>query len=142
VTPEPAQAIADRMLEALRDPFPLQGRSLYVTASIGIALTEPGSGVDALLRNADLAMYAAKTDGRGRLRVYEQDMHSVITRRLQLEQDLRRALDAGELAVWFQPVMRLSDGQCVGAEALVRWEHPEHGRLGPDEFVPVAEEAG
>jgi diguanylate cyclase len=130
------------MLEALRDPFPLLGRELYVTASIGIALTEPGCGVDALLRNADLAMYAAKSEGRGRHRVYEQDMHSVIARRLELEQDLRRALDAGELEVWFQPVVRLSDGTCVGAEALARWEHPEIGRLGPDEFIPVAEEAG
>jgi diguanylate cyclase (GGDEF)-like protein/PAS domain S-box-containing protein len=142
VSAAPAEAIADRMLDALRDPFPLLGRELYVTASIGIALTEPGCGVDALVRNADLAMYAAKSEGRGRHRVYQQDMHSVIARRLDLEQDLRRALDAGELEVWFQPVMRLSDGMCVGAEALVRWEHPVTGRLGPDEFIPVAEEAG
>jgi diguanylate cyclase (GGDEF)-like protein/PAS domain S-box-containing protein len=142
VAAAPAQAIADRMLEALRDPFPIVGRELYVTASIGIALNEPGAGVDALLRNADLAMYAAKTEGRGRHRVYEADMHSAITRRLQLEQDLRRALDAGELDVWFQPVMRLADSSCVGAEALVRWDHPEHGLLRPDEFIPVAEEAG
>ena len=141
-TAEPAQAIAERMLEALRDPFPLQGRELFVTASIGIALTEPGSGVDALLRNADLAMYAAKSEGRGRHRVYEQDMHLSITRRLQLEQDLRRALDAGELSVWYQPVVDLDNGVCVGAEALVRWVHPEHGLLGPDEFIPVAEESG
>jgi diguanylate cyclase (GGDEF)-like protein len=138
----PAQAIADRMLDALRDPFPLQGRELFVTASIGIALTEPGAGVDALLRNADLAMYAAKTEGRGRHRVYEQDMHSAITRRLQLEQDLRRALDADALSVWYQPVIDLDSGACVGAEALVRWDHPEHGLLRPDEFIPVAEESG
>jgi diguanylate cyclase (GGDEF)-like protein/PAS domain S-box-containing protein len=142
VTAEPAQAIADRMLEALRDPFPLQGRSLYVTASIGIALTEPGKGVEGLLRNADLAMYAAKSDGRGRHRLYEQDMHSLIARRVELEQDLRRALVTGELAAWYQPIMRLSDGACVGAEALVRWDHPDHGMLRPDEFIPVAEEAG
>jgi diguanylate cyclase (GGDEF)-like protein/PAS domain S-box-containing protein len=140
--PAAAQAVADRMLEALRDPFPLHGRELYVTASIGIALTEPGAGVDQLLRNADLAMYAAKAGGRGRHRVYERDMHSAMLRRLQLEQDLRRALDNGELSVMFQPVMRLSDSTCVGAEALVRWQHPEHGLLRPDEFIPVAEEAG
>ena len=142
VSPEPAQAIADRMLEALREPFLLQGRELYVTASIGIALTEPGAGVDALLRNADLAMYAAKSEGRGRQRVYEQDMHSAIARRMQLEQDLRRALDDQALSVWYQPVIELATGRCVGAEALVRWEHAEHGLLQPDEFIPVAEESG
>ena len=140
--PLAAQAVADRMLEALRDPFPLHGRELYVTASIGIALTEPGAGVDQLLRNADLAMYAAKAGGRGRHRVYEHDMHSAMMRRLSLEQDLRRALDNGELSVMFQPVMRLADNTCVGAEALVRWQHPENGLLRPDEFIPIAEEAG
>jgi diguanylate cyclase (GGDEF)-like protein len=142
VQPPDAQAVADRMLEALRDPFPIDGRRLYVGASIGIAILEPGGGIEQLLRDADIAMYAAKAEGRGRHRVYHADMHAAVTQRLALEQDLRGAIEADELQVWFQPVVRLADGVCVGAEALVRWEHPEHGLLRPDEFIPMAGESG
>lgn len=136
-----ALAVADRMIEVVSAPYVVEGRTLHVAASIGVAMADAGGDVEQLLRDADLAMYAAKSDGRGRRRKYEPTMHTAVTRRMRIEQDLRTAMDLGELAVWYQPVVRLSDKRCIGAEALVRWTHPEFGPLAPDEFVPIAEDS-
>jgi EAL domain-containing protein (putative c-di-GMP-specific phosphodiesterase class I) len=98
--------------------------------------------VDEVLRNADLAMYAAKLDGKGKYRIFDSQMHLAAVDRLALEQDLRVALETGQLIVHYQPVVRLNKGQIIGVEALVRWQHPERGLLEPDDFISIAEETG
>ncbi len=137
-----AHQIAARLLELLEEPFSLGGLQLEIDASIGIALSpEHGTDADTLLRRADVAMYIAKRNGSGHaLYNAEQDQHSPM--RLALVGELRRAIDQNELSLYFQPKVSLKHGKVLCAEALVRWEHPRHGMLGPDEFVPVAEQTG
>ncbi len=135
--------IADRVAEALRAPFILEGREVFVTVSIGIALgssyqDQPG----ALLRNADLAMYRAKETGKARFEVFDPLMNERALERLRLESELRRALDRNEFRVYYQPTVLLETGKVIGVEALVRWEHPERGLLAPAAFMPLAEETG
>jgi diguanylate cyclase (GGDEF)-like protein/PAS domain S-box-containing protein len=143
-TLDSAVRLAERLQEELAAPFEAGGRSLILTASIGIAL--PGGEVTSaedMLRAADLAMYRGKTSGRARAIVYDASMRRDAERRLAVEQDLRLVADAPEqLHVWFQPVVSLATGRVVSAEALVRWQHPERGMLLPGEFLPIAEEAG
>ncbi len=141
-TAEDAAVVAEHVIAALAAPFTLAGKELFATASIGIALDEPGIPRDQLLRNADLAMYTAKGLGKNRYEVYAPEMHSTAVDRLELENELRRALEREELRVHYQPIVGLSSREVVGVEALVRWEHPERGLLGPDRFIPVAEECG
>jgi diguanylate cyclase (GGDEF)-like protein/PAS domain S-box-containing protein len=135
--------VAERILEGLRQPFFINGRELHVRGSMGIARMESDvDGADHLLRNADLAMYRAKAAGRGGFERYDPEMHTELVQRVQLEADLRRALEAGELFLQYQPTIDLSSGQIVGAEALARWQHPTRGLVPPTEFIPLAEASG
>jgi EAL domain-containing protein (putative c-di-GMP-specific phosphodiesterase class I) len=138
-----AIAVAERIIKALRDPMTVSGHLVQVRASIGIALStaEVGNASD-LLRNADVAMYQAKRRGAGSYELYELGMHAAAIGRLQLETDLRRALERNELAVHYQPIVTLDTGAIIGAEALVRWQHPVRGLVPPSEFIPLAEETG
>ncbi len=138
--PSDAARAARRILEALEAPFVVGGREVYVGASIGIA-TGTGS-VEMLLRNADLAMYRAKSRGKSRYAVFEPEMHTAIVERLDLEVDLKRAIAHEELVLSYQPIYRLAPREIAGLEALVRWQHPTRGLVTPDRFVPLAEESG
>jgi diguanylate cyclase (GGDEF)-like protein/PAS domain S-box-containing protein len=145
-SPEEAAVPAQRILDALARPFSVEGRTLNVAASIGISVY-PGDGADfgELLRNADAAMFHAKESGRGTFRFFSPPLNARAVERLRLENDLRGALTRGELMLHWHPVMRGRPGQggeVVGAEALVRWNHPERGLLMPEDFVPLAEECG
>jgi diguanylate cyclase (GGDEF)-like protein len=138
--PGDAARAAQRLLDSLRAPFELRGREFFISASIGIAA---GTGdAETLLRDADLAMDRAKSRGKGRYAVYEPSMHTAIVERLELEVDLKRALERDELAVVYQPIFSLTDGRVTGVEALVRWNHPTRGVVMPESFVPLAEESG
>jgi diguanylate cyclase (GGDEF)-like protein/PAS domain S-box-containing protein len=142
-TSEPAY-VAERIVEELHAPFTLDGQLVVITPSIGIAISVPTNQdpPEHLLREADLAMYRAKEDGKARHRVFDPIMEYETRERLRLENDLRRALERDEFRVHYQPVMHLESSRIVGMEALVRWEHPERGVILPDEFVPLAEEIG
>jgi diguanylate cyclase (GGDEF)-like protein/PAS domain S-box-containing protein len=135
-------AVADRIHEALDSAFRIGDEEIFVRASIGIAMREADQLDEELMRNADTAMYAAKAAGKGRHQMFQPVMHVTARKRLQLTGDLRRAVDRGEFTVDYQPLVNLSDGRMLGAEALVRWEHPEYGRISPGDFVPLAEETG
>jgi predicted signal transduction protein with EAL and GGDEF domain len=135
--------VAERILEELRQPFFINDRELHVRGSMGIARMDPDvDGVDQLLRNADLAMYRAKAASQGGFERYDPGMHTELVARVQLEADLRRALDAGELFLHYQPTFDLTTGQITGAEALARWNHPARGLVPPTEFIPLAEASG
>jgi diguanylate cyclase (GGDEF)-like protein len=141
--PHAVALVAERILGALQAPFNLEGRRVQVTASLGAALYPRDAGdFDELLRNADAAMYHAKASGRGTYRFYAPELNTAAAERLNLEQELRDALDAGQFRVFYQPQVATVDGRILGAEALVRWEHPEKGLVSPAVFVPVAEETG
>ena len=131
--------VAERLLTTLSAPFEVAGQGVALTASIGVA-TAGAPGED-LLRNADLAMYHAKGSGKNRYDVFEQSMHTALVRRLALEEELQRAVEDDELMLVYQPIVGLRTGKLVGVEALLRWNHPERGVLGPDEFIQVAEES-
>jgi len=133
---------ADRIVSCLAVPFELAGKNLVVTASAGVTLNRAGDGPEELIRNADMAMYLAKRDGKACVRRYEPALHHAALDRLELEADLRRALDRGELVVHYQPTVQVASGAIRGFEALVRWQHPRRGMLGPMEFIPLAEETG
>ena len=138
-----ATRVAERITQALAQPFQLSGNEVFVTASVGIALSPAdGDGAEELLRNADTAMYRAKTLGKARYEVFDAEMRERAIRRLQGETELRKALDNHELRVHYQPITELRGGRIVGFEALVRWQHPQRGLIGPTEFVPLAEETG
>jgi diguanylate cyclase (GGDEF)-like protein/PAS domain S-box-containing protein len=137
-----ASDVAQRLIDALATPFCLSGKELFVHASIGIALTGSEHDAGELLRNADAAMYGAKNQGKGGYRLFEPSMHFAALARLELEADLRRAIEANEFVLHYQPVASLSTGKVVGLEALVRWQHPQRGLVPPDEFIPLAEENG
>ena len=138
-----AYRVADRIQEALAAPFKLRNHDIFTSASIGIALSvisheDPG----AIMRDADIAMYRAKTGGRGRYEVFDAAMHAHAVEQLQIETDLRRAVERDEFVVHYQPIVELSSGQVHGFEALVRWLHPTLGLLAPGQFLPMAEESG
>ncbi len=138
------ELVAERLLEALRQPFKLgMGKQtrVSVTASIGIAMGDRASAEE-LLRSADIAMYRAKWDGKHRYAVFETDMQDALQNRVELEMDLREALDKDEFFLAYQPTIDLSDMSPTGVEALVRWRHPRRGVLQPDEFIPLLEETG
>ena len=135
-----AARAAGRVLDAFSKPFELKGREVFVSASIGIAVG--GADVDELLRNADLAMYRAKSKGRARYEVFEPGLHTAVFERLELEHDLTRAIQRDELELHFQPIYDLGAKQVSGLEALVRWRHPERGLILPETFIPLAEETG
>ena len=137
-----ATLVAERIAGALNTPFVLQGREHFVTASMGIALGNAAGQGEAMIRDADAAMYRAKEMGRARYEIFDQEMRFRLAERLRIENDLRAGIDHGELRVHYQPVVALATGRVAGAEALVRWEHPDHGLLLPGEFIDVAEESG
>jgi len=135
--------VAEKLLAAFADPFQLDGRTVFVTASIGMALyPDHGFGADTLLRNADVAMYRAKERGRNNHQWYAAGMTTRAHERLELEAQLHRAIEEGELRVHYQPIFDVVSGRMSGVEALVRWQHPERGLLPPDRFLPLAEETG
>jgi diguanylate cyclase (GGDEF)-like protein/PAS domain S-box-containing protein len=134
--------MAERIASVFTRPFILAGSEHFVTTSIGIALAQGGEMADELIRNADTAMYRAKERGVARYEVFDEAMRDRAMIRLRIENDLRRALERNELRVEYQPVVSLQTRSIVSVEALVRWEHPTRGRVGPDEFIWVAEEDG
>ncbi len=138
-----AERVANRLLKLFDEPLLVAGREINVTASFGIALlSDAMERPDELLRRADLAMYRSKASGRNRYVFHSPEMDQVALDRLELEADLRRALERDELSIVYQPVVDLQTGRTVGAESLVRWNHPQRGRLMPGEFIPIAEESG
>jgi diguanylate cyclase (GGDEF)-like protein len=142
-TPEDAEAVAQRLLSAVAQPFHLQGRDIFTSVSIGIVLSDARyQQADDMVRDADTAMYRAKALGKARAEIFDTSMLEAVEQRLQLESDLRRAIERQELQVYYQPIMSLSDGQLCGFEALLRWHHGEPGVVLPDQFVAAAEETG
>jgi diguanylate cyclase (GGDEF)-like protein len=142
-TADDALHTAERVLLALSHPISVADRTVTVRASIGVALAEGTCWTtDDLLRNADVAMYIAKGDGKARVRVFEAAMHDALVEQLELEAHLERAVERNELVLHYQPMVELASGDIVGFEALVRWEHPDRGLLLPIEFIPLAEETG
>jgi diguanylate cyclase (GGDEF)-like protein len=138
-----ATRIAERIAEALGRPVELGDRQIIVGTSVGIALSaDHESQPDVMLRNADVAMYEAKKEGRGRNKVFDPGMFAQALRRLELGNDLRRAIEQEELRLYYQPKVLLGTGSITGVEALVRWEHRERGLILPEEFIPLAEETG
>jgi diguanylate cyclase (GGDEF)-like protein/PAS domain S-box-containing protein len=137
-----AARVAERIRLALGVPFWVLGHEVFISASIGIAVNQDGDTAGTLLRNADVAMYTAKTKGKGRFEIFEPAMHDAVVARLALEGDLRRAIERSEFVVHYQPIVRLDTAEIMGAEALVRWQHPSRGMVLPDEFIPLAEETG
>jgi len=137
------RAVADRIAAEIQRPFVLEGRSRYLSASIGVAVAD-GSEVAAedLLRDADAAMYQAKEHGKARLEFFDSSVRTRALERLELEAELRDALARGELSLVYQPEILLEDGALFGTEALLRWEHPAHGHVSPARFVPIAEQSG
>jgi EAL domain-containing protein (putative c-di-GMP-specific phosphodiesterase class I) len=133
------------MLDALRPPFTLERREVFVAASVGIALRMPSApelSSDELVREADIALYRAKAAGKARAVLFDPTMNARILERLELEGDLRRALERGELRLDYQPIVDLETGRVAEVEALLHWEHPERGLIAPLEFIPIAEEVG
>jgi diguanylate cyclase (GGDEF)-like protein/PAS domain S-box-containing protein len=140
--PKDAVRVANRVVERFRGPFILDGKEFFATASIGIAMGTAGTkNPEELLRDADTAMYKAKAEGMD-YRVFNPQMYLWAVNRLELENDLRRAIEAEEFNLHYQPIVNTESGEVRGVEALVRWNHPERGLLDPREFVPLAEESG
>ncbi|CAN5856918.1 N/A [soil metagenome] len=140
--PDGRGELLERLATAMGHPFTLSGNQVQVTASIGVATATPGDTADDLLRNADVAMYAAKRRGKGRSETYESRMYADARNRLEMEAALRAAIDGGELTLHYQPIVHLGSGAIYGVEALVRWEHQTYGHLLPQHFIPLAEETG
>jgi len=134
---------ADRLMKVLAPPFIFGGKEVFTSASIGIALSNSAyENPDDMLRDADTAMYRAKSLGKARYEVFDADMRASLVARLQVETDLRHALEREEFRNFYQPIIELESGRVVGFEALLRWQHPTRGLIGPDEFILVAEETG
>jgi len=138
-----AVRVAQRIQDELSQPFVLDKNSAFATASIGIALSSSGyDRADDILRDADIAMYRAKENGKARYELFDHGMHARAVSRLQLESDLRQAIEQKEFCVYYQPIVSLQTGRLAGFEALVRWNHPRRGLVSPADFIPVAEETG
>ncbi len=138
-----AMALAGRILKAFTEPFDLEGRKLVVETSIGIAIApQDGAEADILIKNADLALYKAKQEGRNRYSFFEPSLEMQARNSRELEDDLRQAIARQEFELHYQTIFDIENNRCGGAEALVRWRHPERGLIGPDQFIPFAEESG
>jgi diguanylate cyclase (GGDEF)-like protein len=138
-----ALCTAELMKEQLSQPIEIDGQEVLATACIGISLGSPAhERAERLLREADLATYRAKSRGNGQHEIFRASMHEHVVKRLALEADLRRAVERAELVLHYQPIIASRDGRLTGFEALLRWQHNEHGRVLPDDFIPMAEETG
>jgi diguanylate cyclase (GGDEF)-like protein/PAS domain S-box-containing protein len=137
-----AALVAERVQQTLRAPFRIDERELFVDASIGIALATPDAAPDTVLRDADVAMYRAKADGKGRHAVFDGRMHQQVMRRLDTETELRKAIEERRLEVVYQPIVHTASGRIAGFEALCRWPVASGGFVDPSEFLPIAEETG
>jgi diguanylate cyclase (GGDEF)-like protein len=140
--PAAAMRVAQRLRESVGMSIQIDDRSIVVGASAGISLWAPGKSGETLLREADTAMYQAKYSGKDRAALFDQHMHAAVLNRLTMESDLRRAIELQEFFVEYQPIVDLESGRIVGFEALLRWNHPDRGRVPPDQFITVAEESG
>jgi diguanylate cyclase (GGDEF)-like protein/PAS domain S-box-containing protein len=142
-TPEVALAAADRILAAVREPMDVSGNLIDLTASMGVSTTAPSEAdAGSLLRMAEVARSVAQNNGGDRVVVFEPAMQEAVQIRFELEADLRRAIDQSEFVLNYQPIVDLRTGELVGAEALIRWDHPTHGRIAPSVFIPLAEQTG
>jgi diguanylate cyclase (GGDEF)-like protein len=140
---EASAALATRIVEALSAPFELGDHHVVIGASVGIAIVpDDGDSADQLLKNADMALYRSKEDGRGRFHFFEPEMDIKAQTRRVLELDLRNAIAAEEFEVFYQPIVNLAENRITGFEALLRWNHPTRGRVAPNDFIPLAEETG
>ncbi|BAU12171.1 response regulator receiver modulated diguanylate cyclase/phosphodiesterase with PAS/PAC sensor [Leptolyngbya sp. NIES-3755] len=138
-----ATKIAERVQQALSTPFNLNGHEVFTSASIGITLSSTDfDRPEDLLRGADIAMYRAKAQGKACHEVFDTDMHTHVVALMQLENDLRKAVERQDFELYYQPIVALATGRIMGFEALVRWQHPEQGIISPGKFVPIAEETG
>lgn len=137
-----ALRVADRILHAMTQKLIIEDKEVFVHGSVGIAITHGQESADDVLRNADVAMYAAKGDGKGRYQIFDGAMHEGVMERLDLKADLQRAVERNEFVVHYQPLFDLASGKILSAEALVRWQHPERGLVEPNDFIPLAEETG
>ena len=140
--PRDAIQIARRLTDVLALPLQVGDRELVTTASVGIAMAAPDATTDSLLRDADVAMYRAKSGGRGRYEIFDPDMHRAALARLDMEHALRRAVEQDELRLVYQPICELATGRVIAVEALLRWDRPGVGTVAPADFIPVAEETG
>ncbi|GIJ45693.1 hypothetical protein Val02_25790 [Virgisporangium aliadipatigenens] len=140
--PSEATTVAERILGVLSKPYELASGSVFVSASIGMAGCATADSIDSLLRNADLALRSAKVRGKNRYESYDATYDELVSRRSDLEQELRGAVERGELMLVYQPIATVAEGYVAGVEALLRWHHPRLGSVSPAEFIPVAEEAG
>src|SRR6202049_4859907 len=136
-------ALAKRIIEAVGQPCSIDGHDVTIGASVGIAVAHPGSiNTENFLKNADLAMYSAKSDGRGTYRMFDPEMDALVQARRTLERDMRTALAQGGVRLFYQPLVNLQSKKVTAFEALMRWQHPERGMVPPSDFIPVAEEMG
>ncbi len=141
--PERATELAERICQGLSQPLLVEGRELFAHASIGISVaTRPGMAADDLLRNADVAMYVAKSDGKNRHKLFDHAMHQAVVERVALQSELSWAIERYQLTLHYQPVVDLGTRRLTGVEALARWVHPERGSVPPGSFIPLAEETG
>ncbi len=140
--PETATHLATRIIESFRRPFRIADRDVFATASIGVAFGSGATTSEQILRDADLAMYTAKSLGKNRHELFEVEQHTAVLLRVEVEADLHRAIERDELTLFYQPMLHTNSGRMAGVEALVRWIHPTRGLLLPGAFVPMAEDAG
>ena len=137
-----AMQVAEKMLQSIKTPFDIAGHEIYIGASIGIAVyPDAGDDIEALIKNADIAMYRIKSSGKNGSILFNAEMNGSVTRRHSLEQDLRKALQNNELEICYQPLVDTVNTNLYGVEALIRWNHPRYGRLSPAEFIPIAEDS-
>jgi predicted signal transduction protein with EAL and GGDEF domain len=135
--------IADRILRCLKKPVTIQGREAFAIGSIGIAYSNHDDvTAETLMKSADTAMYRAKANGKGQYKVWDESMNNQVIERLELETDLRKAIENNEISIDYQPLVDLRSGKLQGAEALARWIHPKRGAISPSQFIPIAEETG
>ncbi|WP_261174897.1 putative bifunctional diguanylate cyclase/phosphodiesterase [Chromobacterium amazonense] len=142
-TAKAAQALASQVLDTITAPFAVDEMMLSIAANIGVSLGAPhGCNGQELLRDADMALYQAKQRGTRHIELYQAEMGQQMRERIELEKELRHAIEKGQLALHYQPQIELASGQVVGVEALVRWQHPKKGMISPGQFIPIAEQSG